>query len=428
MLARHFSAWKGRSGLCALFSALALFSYASFCFAQTAPNDGVYRLSAGDKISLRVVIWDEEERDYLIWHAISGEFSVQSQGRVMVPLAGPLLAAGRTPEQLALDVAEALKSQVRSTTPPSTSVEVIEYGPFYILGDVENPGSYEARPGLTALQAFALAGAGRHLEAADGDTLSVLRDSGTLEQVQAELLRAQITSHRLRAEIEQHSELVFPETLGRGNDAAKLARMLDEETRIFTSRRTALERENASLLELISLLNTEIENVDKKIKSQQEQLSLAQEYLQNTQSLVDKGLAKAPQLASAQKGVFDVEAKTLDLQNTFYRASQRIKEAERDIVALRANRATQSAVELQNVNARIESLVSRRETVRSLLLERGATSAITEDEAQIDTIFRLKRGRGDDTNIFLGPDTIVLPGDVLTVEQRLLPTENAPPG
>ncbi|WP_422050739.1 polysaccharide biosynthesis/export family protein [Shimia sp.] len=428
MFGCHFVARKEKSIIWALLISLSFLVSASLGIAQSLENDGVYRLSAGDKISLRVVIWDEGERDYVIWRAVSGEFSVQSEGRVMVPLAGHLPAAGRTPEELAYDVADALKAQVRSNDPPSTSVEVVEYGAFYILGDVDNPGAYSAQPGLTVLQAFALAGGGRHLDTVNGDPLSVLRETGSLEQIQAELLRAQITSHRLRAEIEEHTELRFPETLGRDSSADKLARLLDEETRIFSSRRTALEREQASLMELIALLTTEIENVEKKIQSQQEQLRLAQEYLENTQSLVDKGLAKAPQLTQAQKGVFDVEAKTLDLQNTFFRASQSIKEAERDIVALRANRATQAAVELQNVSARIESLLSRRETVRLLLLERGATNTVVDEDLQTETIFSLQRGRGDAAKMIPGADTIVLPGDVINVEQRLVPADEVIPG
>ncbi len=428
MFKYHFTAQKKKSAIGTILSLLGFFVFASIGQAQSLEGDEIYRLSAGDKISLRVVIWDENVRDYVIWRAVSGEFSVQSEGQVMVPLAGHMPAAGRTPQELAFEVADALRAEVRSNNPPSTSIEVIEYGAFYILGDVDNPGAYPTQPGLTVLQAFALAGGGRQLEAINSDPISVLRDTGSLEQIRAELLRAQITSHRLRAEIEQHSELRFPETLGSDWDTDRLAELLDQETRIFGSRRTALEREQASLTELIALLSTEIENVQKKIQSQQEQLRLAEEYLNNTKSLVDKGLAKAPQLTQAQKGVYDVEAKTLDLQNAYFRASQRIKEAERDIVALRANRATQSAVELQNVSARIESLVSRRETVRQLLLERGAVAASADENLQAQTVFVLRRGRGASSQSIAGEDTIVLPGDVITVEQRLIPLNESTPG
>ena len=37
---------------------------------------------------------------------------------------------------------------------PETSVQIVEYRPVYILGDVERPGEYPYRPGLTALQAL----------------------------------------------------------------------------------------------------------------------------------------------------------------------------------------------------------------------------------------------------------------------------------
>ncbi len=401
---------------------------ASLGYAQSLDASDTYRLSPGDRISLRVVTWNEDERDYVIWQAVSGEFLVQNEGRIMVPLAGRIQAAGHTPEELANNVADALKTQIRSNSLPSTAVEVVEYGPFFIMGDVARPGAYPARPGLTAIQAFALAGGQRRLGELSVDTLGILRDSGSLEQIRSELLRAKIASVRLKAEIEEQTELQFPEDLFQPDSPAELNAMLDEERRIFAVRKTALERERASLTELISLLTTESKSLEQKIESQQEQLDLAEEQLRNTQSLVDKGLARTPQLTQAKRAVFDLETQSLDLQNSFFRASQSIKEAERDILALTTNRTTQAAVELQAINARIELLNSRQDTARRLLLERGSVGF--EDETrQYDTIFSLQRGRGDAHKVIPGPDTIVVPGDVITVERVLVdPDSAAPPG
>ena len=41
---------------------------------------------------------------------------------------------------------------------PRVSVEVLNYRPFYILGEVENPGEYPYTPGLTVMNAIASAG------------------------------------------------------------------------------------------------------------------------------------------------------------------------------------------------------------------------------------------------------------------------------
>lgn len=395
--------------------------------AQSQDTSDAYRLSPGDKVSLRVVVWNEDTRDYMIWQAVSGEYVVQDEGRIMVPLAGRVQAAGYTPEELADTVADALKRQIRSNTRPSTTIEVVEYGAFFIMGDVANPGAYAARPGLTALQAFALAGGRRQLSELGVDTLGILRDTGTLEQIQAELLRAKITAIRLKAEIEQQDTLQFSDAQLEQEGSEKLASLLEEERRIFASRKTALEREQASLTELISLLTTEIKALEKKIESQQEQLQLAEVQLKNTQSLVERGLARTPQLTQAKRDVFDLEAKILDLQNSFFRASQSIKEAERDILTLVANRTTQAAVELQNVNARIEALRSRKDTIRRLLLERGA-AGVAGDGQQYDSLFRIQRGRGEKRQVLEGADTIVIPGDVLVVEQVLREPDTAPPG
>lgn len=394
--------------------------------AQTAPNS--YRLSPGDKISLRVVTWDEDERGYEIWRAVSGEYSVQIEGRIMIPLAGRIQAVGQTPEELADKIAYELEKQIRSNIRPSTSVEVIEYSSFFIIGDVGNPGAYPVRPGLTVLQAFALAGGGRRLEETGVDTLAVLRETGSLQQIDSELLRAQITAIRLKAEVEEQNSLQFPDSFLQTGSPETLAPLLEEESRIFTSRKTALDRELASLSELISLLTTEIETFQKRIESHQAQLEQAEDYLQDTYSLLEKGLARTPQLTQAQKSVFDIEEKMLDLQNGFYRAHQSIKEAERDILTVKANRATQAAVELQNVNARIETLRTRRDTARRLLLERGEDIEFADEGQQYFRTFRLQRGSGEGQQIFQGSDTVVLPGDVITVEQALSLADSISPG
>ena len=41
---------------------------------------------------------------------------------------------------------------------PSVSVEIIEYRPIFILGEVAKPGQYPYEPGMTVLTAVAIAG------------------------------------------------------------------------------------------------------------------------------------------------------------------------------------------------------------------------------------------------------------------------------
>jgi polysaccharide export outer membrane protein len=106
----------------------------------------VYRLGIGDM--LRVTVYNELE--------LSGEFEVGSTGNVNLPLIGEVPADGRTISELE-DAAEE-KFRDGYLKSPNVSIEVLNYRPFYILGEVNAPGSYPFVSGMSILNAVALAG------------------------------------------------------------------------------------------------------------------------------------------------------------------------------------------------------------------------------------------------------------------------------
>jgi polysaccharide export outer membrane protein len=104
-----------------------------------------YRLGAGDKI--RVITFGEE--------ALTGEFFVGGSGKVSLPLIGEVQAAGLSIPEFQKGVENALKDGYLKE--PRVSVEVLNYRPFYILGEVNKPGEYPYTNGLTVHKAVATA-------------------------------------------------------------------------------------------------------------------------------------------------------------------------------------------------------------------------------------------------------------------------------
>jgi polysaccharide export outer membrane protein len=104
-----------------------------------------YHLGSGDKI--RVITFGEE--------ALTGEFFVGGSGKVSLPLVGEVQAAGLTVPQIQQEIQDALKQGYLKD--PRVSVEVLNYRPFYILGEVTKPGEYPYTNGLTVLNAVATA-------------------------------------------------------------------------------------------------------------------------------------------------------------------------------------------------------------------------------------------------------------------------------
>lgn len=138
-----------RRFLAAALVALAVCAVSGPSLAQAGAPEGFqvsdYRLGSGDK--LRVIVFGEE--------ALTGEFVVSGTGAVSMPLIGDVNAAGRTVGEFQEAVATALRDGYINE--PRVSAEVLNYRPFYILGEVNKPGTYPYTNGLTVLNAVATA-------------------------------------------------------------------------------------------------------------------------------------------------------------------------------------------------------------------------------------------------------------------------------
>jgi len=114
--------------------------------AAASDDDSVYRLGSGDRI--KVTIYGHED--------LSGEFDVNSQGNISLPLIQEVPASGQNVAQLEFAITKKLQPDYLKH--PKVSVEVLVYRPFYLVGEVKTPGSYPYVSGMTVLKAVALAG------------------------------------------------------------------------------------------------------------------------------------------------------------------------------------------------------------------------------------------------------------------------------
>src|SRR3546814_17723168 len=67
-------------------------------------------------------------------------------------------AAGKTTSEIATEIGKKLQDEFALRTTPSASVEIAQFRPVFLAGDVETPGEYPFAPNLTVLKAVSLAG------------------------------------------------------------------------------------------------------------------------------------------------------------------------------------------------------------------------------------------------------------------------------
>ncbi|MHA7898757.1 MAG: polysaccharide biosynthesis/export family protein [Henriciella sp.] len=105
-----------------------------------------YTLSSGDQV--KVTVFGQPD--------LSGQFEVDGSGTFSMPLIGQVSAEGLSVPQLESTIAAALADGYLVN--PQVSAEVANYRPYYILGEVRNPGEYPYTNGLTVMEAVASAG------------------------------------------------------------------------------------------------------------------------------------------------------------------------------------------------------------------------------------------------------------------------------
>ena len=126
-----------------------------------------YVFGTGDR--LRLTVFNEP--------TLSGEFEVNSAGIISIPLIGNIKAQGETAHGLEGAITQKLSSGYMRD--PRVNIEVLQYRPFYIIGEVSKPGEYPYRNGMNIMSAVAVAGGFTYR--ANDQTVNIRRAGQTQE-------------------------------------------------------------------------------------------------------------------------------------------------------------------------------------------------------------------------------------------------------
>jgi polysaccharide export outer membrane protein len=112
-----------------------------------ARPDSEYRIGREDV--LEVVVWHEPELTRVV--------PVRPDGKISLPLAGELEAAGKTPAELQAGLMKILSPYLHDAA-VAVLVREINSSRVFVLGEVAHPGGFPLRGPMTVMQAVALAG------------------------------------------------------------------------------------------------------------------------------------------------------------------------------------------------------------------------------------------------------------------------------
>ncbi|MCT7377844.1 polysaccharide biosynthesis/export family protein [Chelativorans salis] len=377
-----------------------------------------YLLGPMDKLHIRVAEWQSADASARDWSSVSGDYTVGPSGSISIPFIGELPATGKTTAELAATIGDELQQTLGLLTRPDASVEVAEFRPFFISGDVQAPGKYAYDPGLTVLKAISVAGG---LRRAQNEGMRVERDyinaHGNHEVLAAEHNRLIARRARLMAEAEGATAIEPPEELA---GSAEGKRLIAKETAFMKAREEQMERSLSALDDLKKLLTGEIESLEKKIATQNRQIQLSREELEGIGGLAERGLVVNQRILGAERSIADLEGKVLDMETAKLRARQDISRAERDAATLRDEREAEIARQLQETEAEIEALDLKIAMYRGLMTEAASLApeaALSTATASAEVSYRIVRSVDEETQeIAADENTAVRPGDVIKVD------------
>ncbi|RWO01871.1 polysaccharide biosynthesis/export family protein [Mesorhizobium sp.] len=388
-------------------------------------NVGEYRLQTGDVIGFAVIGYPEMQKRAVI----------DQSGVIVLPALGPVKVLGKTIEDVHKEVIEVLKPKSlpqRSTDgtetwtgfyPDQIIVDIEEYRPVYIDGDIASPGIQPFRPGMTVRQAVAAGGGyqlGRgelqnpEMTAADlGGRLHILRIKYQESEIKAARIEAQLSGARV---IEVPDGERDPSLEPRRDEA------LQQEGKHLEAVYADQEKERASIKLAATKAAERMGYLKEQQKADQAGAAADAAELDRLKKLFEKGLVQITSVNSAQRAVLLSATRALQTNAEIARLERDQGDLQRSLdkfidqgrIDLLANLQTERAAMTQ-LRAEMDSLTKQIAYVMQM-----RSDLVGEGDRITIGVTRSTDGQAATTEAT--EDTLLAPGDTITI------TLEAPPG
>lgn len=378
-----------------------------------------YLLGMQDKVRIKVLEWRASRDEVFEWTALNTDYTVNPSGNISLPLIGDIPAAGLSTAALAVEISQRLKERIGLVGRLDVSVEVVQFRPFYIVGEVEKPGEYPFRPELTVLRALSIAGGLKR-----ATELSLTRSISAMGEIQLNALEVNsllARLARLKAELEDADEIDFPKALMERARTTSVALLMQQEKLILESRREALNTQLHAYEQLKTYLGKEVESLIAQLHALDKQAELFRREHEGVASLVSRGLAATSRQLELERAMASMEGDRLRLGTNLMKARQEISRTDIAILDLKNKRKTEITMELRQTQAKLEEAGQKLDTAQKLLNEAQVSASrlfaqengSRRPEPQYSIVRQIN---GESQTIAATETTPVEPGDTVKVE------------
>jgi len=385
------------------------FAISTFFSAPNAAAQQGYPLGPGDTLFITFMFNSDLDR----------EMVVGADGNILVPVIGPTPVRGQTIEEVRSRIPNLMAGAVYrervngeyllvTVEPEEVLIEVEAYRPIYIDGMVQSPGRLDFEIGMSVRQAVA---------AAQGLTLNdqIVRGDAAVRN-HPDVLMADL--------IGVLAEIALQEAILSGADTIDTSALeaLDAPIELIES---AIERARSQAATSSEILSEELEFLDTSVLESEARVIAAlrheeamtaiaateEDEVERIEDLVARRLVSSELLTQSRRLYLQAVERLSNVQ-----ASRLAAEADRRGLVLERNQAARElALELQ---ARLQELSQQAAQLRVRIeLSEAQTPTLVLDQALADAprIVIFRQANGQALEIDATPETLLLPGDVVSV-------------
>lgn len=347
---------------------------------------------------------------------LAGDYEIDAQGELSVPLLGRAAIEGRT-----LACVEAILATRYSEVfqaPVAASVAYESRRPVLVSGAVRAPGSYQPTQIMTLQHVLAMAGARSDTPGPDSFDAWIAVESRRQELMR---LRANIDLEMLAAEsalagrerllMEDDERVHLVATVGRD-------RVRAEEAQVH-ARVAELERKRAELSLRIATDRKLLGTLDRERTLIDSQVNAWRDRLEGLRDLSQQGLATTARLNDNEAALATLERAAFQLEVERLGAEARLASDERALTAVDEGHAREVAAELRNLSEEAYNLDVQLTSLDQQLA--GVPQATGSPGATAEEHYRIVRAiPGGMLRMRADLTTRVLPGDVIEVQTPFL--------
>lgn len=381
-----------------------------------------YKLQPGDIIDFSVAALPNLNR----------RMKVGPEGQVNVPLIGWIDAANLTLRQVEEAVRKALPDAVYRqrvdgdellivVRADEISMEISEFRPVYVTGEVASSGSQSFRPQMTVRQAIAVAGGLAPSAVALMD--DQLRRISELKSQYGALMSTYITAvtdaARLRTEIDGGNTIALETVTSLDLPKEVQAAIVEVAQKQLTAQGNLLLGERSYLQSAIQQNGQRVAVLREQQRQEQEGVDADIAELDRVQALASQGSVQAARVTEARRQLLLSSTRALETKAELATAEIRQADLLRQLQRLDEQRQIAALSDLQLANREAQKLYAELEgTAEQIVLSTPVAEAGTEPTVSF-TIYRTDGAqiKGKESDL----DQQLQPGDVVEVYGVILP-------